>query len=67
MLYIIFFFIKSFIINCKFCIFYFYIYNFMLCVEKSLKNDNVYYDLIFELLEVVRNVLYELVYVLILK
>lgn len=39
----------------------------MLCVEKSLKNDNVYYDLIFELLEVVRNVLYELVFVLILK
>lgn len=39
----------------------------MLCVEKSLKNDNVYYDLIIELLEVVRNVLYELVYVLILK
>lgn len=39
----------------------------MLCVEKSWKNDNVYYDLIFELLDVVRYVLYELVFVLILK
>lgn len=39
----------------------------MLCVEKSLKNDNVHYDPIFELLDVVRNASYEPAHVLTLK
>lgn len=39
----------------------------MLCVEKSLKNDNVHYDPTFELLEVVRNASYEPAHVLTLK
>lgn len=39
----------------------------MLCVEKSLKNDNVHYDPIFELLDVVRNASYEPALVLTLK
>lgn len=39
----------------------------MLCVEKSLKNDNVHYDPIFELLDVVRYASYEPALVLTLK